>query len=87
MFIYLRLKSEVERLEVQYKESLAQQQARFSNELSALREQLQEAEATRDHLQREVLILSRYFLYLHEIIYNCEDLLFIPFRSKLPRKN
>ncbi|XP_014282082.1 serine/threonine-protein kinase Genghis Khan isoform X1 [Halyomorpha halys] len=51
-----RLKSEVERLEVQYKESLGQQQARFSNELSALREQLQEAEATRDHLQREVEI-------------------------------
>ncbi|BES88698.1 serine threonine-protein kinase [Nesidiocoris tenuis] len=49
-----RLKGEVERLEVQYKESLQQQQTRYNLEITALRDQLQEAETTRDHLQREV---------------------------------
>uniref|UniRef100_A0A146KPS6 non-specific serine/threonine protein kinase n=2 Tax=Lygus hesperus TaxID=30085 RepID=A0A146KPS6_LYGHE len=49
-----RLKGEVERLEVQYKESLQQQQARFNLEITALRDQLHEAETTRDLLQREV---------------------------------
>ncbi|XP_014247988.1 serine/threonine-protein kinase Genghis Khan isoform X2 [Cimex lectularius] len=49
-----RLKEEVEKLEVQYKESLQQQQGRFNLEISALREQLHEAESARDLLQREV---------------------------------
>ncbi|XP_073988373.1 serine/threonine-protein kinase gek [Rhodnius prolixus] len=49
-----RLKGEVEKLEVQYKESLQQQQARFNLEMSALREQLHEADLARDVLQREV---------------------------------
>ncbi|XP_044268863.1 serine/threonine-protein kinase Genghis Khan isoform X2 [Tribolium madens] len=50
----LRLKAELEKLEVQYNESLAQQQARFNLELSSLREQLHEAESHRELLEREL---------------------------------
>ncbi|XP_064212287.1 serine/threonine-protein kinase Genghis Khan isoform X2 [Tribolium castaneum] len=54
----LRLKAELEKLEVQYNESLAQQQARFNLELSSLREQLHEAESHRELLEREVTELK-----------------------------
>ncbi|XP_019870807.1 serine/threonine-protein kinase Genghis Khan isoform X2 [Aethina tumida] len=49
----LRLKAELEKLEVQYNESLTQQQARFNMELTSLREQLSEAESHRELLERE----------------------------------
>ncbi|XP_018577381.1 serine/threonine-protein kinase Genghis Khan [Anoplophora glabripennis] len=54
----LRLKAELEKLEVQYNESLAQQQARYNLEISSLREQLHEAETHRDLLEREVQSLK-----------------------------
>ncbi|XP_060520410.1 serine/threonine-protein kinase Genghis Khan isoform X2 [Cylas formicarius] len=54
----LRLKAELEKLEVQYNEGLAQQQARYNMELASLREQLQEAESHRDLLEREVQTLK-----------------------------
>ncbi|KAJ8981694.1 hypothetical protein NQ317_003415 [Molorchus minor] len=54
----LRLKAELENLEVQYNESLTQQQARYNMELSSLREQLHEAETHRDLLEREVQLLK-----------------------------
>ncbi|KAG5886020.1 hypothetical protein JTB14_023661 [Gonioctena quinquepunctata] len=50
----LRLKSELEKLEVQYNESLSQQQARYNMELSSLRDQLHEAETHRELLEREL---------------------------------
>ncbi|KAL1517229.1 hypothetical protein ABEB36_001021 [Hypothenemus hampei] len=50
----LRLKAELEKLEVQYNESLTQQQTRYNLELTSLREQLQEAESHRDLLEREL---------------------------------
>lgn len=59
----VRLKAEVEKLEVQYNESLAQQQSRYNLELSSLRDQLQEAEARRDALEREVRIFIYVFIY------------------------
>ncbi|XP_050555832.1 serine/threonine-protein kinase Genghis Khan isoform X8 [Spodoptera frugiperda] len=49
-----RLQAEVETLELQYKESLAQQQARFQAELAALNDQLQEGDALRNVLNREL---------------------------------
>lgn len=49
-----RLNAEVERLDLQYKESLSQQQARYNIEISAIRDQLMEAESRRDFLEREV---------------------------------
>nr|XP_049707643.1 serine/threonine-protein kinase Genghis Khan isoform X4 [Helicoverpa armigera] len=49
-----RLQAEVETLEMQYKESLAQQQARFQAELAALNDQLQEGDALRNVLNREL---------------------------------
>ncbi|XP_076277391.1 serine/threonine-protein kinase gek isoform X2 [Lasioglossum baleicum] len=49
-----RLKAEVEKLEVQYNENLNQQQSRFNLEIRSLQEQLHEAEARRDLLEREV---------------------------------
>ncbi|XP_055318585.1 serine/threonine-protein kinase Genghis Khan isoform X2 [Sitodiplosis mosellana] len=45
---------EVERLEVQFSEKLNQQQARYNIELTALRDQLLEAETQRDMMQREM---------------------------------
>ncbi|CAH1967830.1 unnamed protein product [Acanthoscelides obtectus] len=54
----LRLKAELEKLEVQYNESLTQQQARYNMEISSLREQLHEAETHRDLLEREVQSLK-----------------------------
>ncbi|RZF34758.1 hypothetical protein LSTR_LSTR007810 [Laodelphax striatellus] len=56
-----RMKSEVERLEVQYKESLNQQQTRYSLEISNLRDQLHEAESRRDMLEREVQLSKEKF--------------------------
>ncbi|CAH1179570.1 unnamed protein product [Phaedon cochleariae] len=50
----LRLKAELEKLEVQYNESVSQQQARYNMELSSLRDQLHEAETHRELLEREV---------------------------------
>ncbi|CAH1642154.1 unnamed protein product [Spodoptera littoralis] len=49
-----RLQAEVDTLELQYKESLAQQQARFQAELAALNDQLQEGDALRNVLNREL---------------------------------
>ncbi|XP_063835291.1 serine/threonine-protein kinase MRCK alpha [Ostrinia nubilalis] len=49
-----RLQHEVEALELQYKESLAQQQARYNSEIAALRDQLQETDAMRNVLNREL---------------------------------
>lgn len=49
-----RLQAEVETLELQYKESLAQQQARYQAELAALNDQLQEGDALRNVLNREL---------------------------------
>ncbi|CAG9835316.1 unnamed protein product [Diabrotica balteata] len=54
----LRLKAELEKLEVQYNESLTQQQARYNMELSSLRDQLHEAETHRELLEREVQMLK-----------------------------
>lgn len=53
-----RLKAELEKLEVQYNESLTQQQTRYNMELSSLREQLHETETHRDLLEREVQSLK-----------------------------
>ncbi|KAK5640191.1 hypothetical protein RI129_011002 [Pyrocoelia pectoralis] len=53
-----RLKAELEKLELQYNESLTQQQARYNMELTSLREQLNEAENHRDILEREVHLLK-----------------------------
>ncbi|CAH1098455.1 unnamed protein product [Psylliodes chrysocephalus] len=50
----LRLKAELEKLELQYNESLTQQQARYNMELSSLRDQLHEAETHRELLEREL---------------------------------
>lgn len=44
-------------MQVQYNESLTQQQSRYNMELSSLRDQLHEAETHRDLLEREVGIL------------------------------
>lgn len=63
-----RLNTEVERLEVQYKEALQQQQARYNLELGGLREQLQEAESRREILEREVLEKRLYFLNVLEVL-------------------
>ena len=57
----VRLKAEVEKLEVQYNERLAQQQSRYNLELASLRDQLQEAESRRDTLEREVRIFIYFF--------------------------
>lgn len=54
----LRLQAELEKLEVQYNDSLTQQQARYNLELATLREQLQEAESHRDILERELKSLK-----------------------------
>ncbi|XP_063543530.1 serine/threonine-protein kinase Genghis Khan [Cydia strobilella] len=49
-----RLQAEVDALELQYKESLAQQQQRYNAELASLREQLHEGDAVRSVLNREL---------------------------------
>ena len=57
----VRLKAEVEKLEVQYNESLSQQQSRYNLEIASLRDQLQEAESRREALEREVGIIFHIF--------------------------
>lgn len=49
-----RLKAEVEKLDVQYNENLAQQQSRMNLEIRSLQEQLHEAETRREFLEREL---------------------------------
>ncbi|XP_026484183.1 serine/threonine-protein kinase Genghis Khan isoform X1 [Vanessa tameamea] len=49
-----KLQADIEALESQYSESLSQQQARFAAELSALREQLHDADARTARLNREL---------------------------------
>ncbi|XP_047508953.1 serine/threonine-protein kinase Genghis Khan isoform X4 [Pieris napi] len=49
-----KLQADIEALEAQYAESLAQQQARYSAEVNALREQLHETDALRSMLNREL---------------------------------
>jgi hypothetical protein len=44
----VRLKAEVEKIEVQYNASLAQQQSQYSLVLANLRDHLQEAESRRN---------------------------------------
>lgn len=50
------MKAEVEKLEVQYNESLTQQQSRYNLEINSLRDQLQEEQSRREILEREVQI-------------------------------
>ena len=52
---------------MQYKESLQQQQSRFQAELAALNDQLQEGDALRNVLNREV---SSEFIY-YFMLYVC----------------
>ncbi|KAJ8891849.1 hypothetical protein PR048_004403 [Dryococelus australis] len=59
----VRLKAELERLERQCSESLAQQQSRHSAECGSLRDQLQESENMRDTLQREVCLLYIFLFF------------------------
>ncbi|KAK7790994.1 hypothetical protein R5R35_011454 [Gryllus longicercus] len=54
----VKLKAEAEKLEMQYKESLAQQQSRYNLEIASLRDQLQEAESRRDTLEKEVQMIK-----------------------------
>ncbi|CAH0380687.1 unnamed protein product [Bemisia tabaci] len=49
-----RLKTELETLEVEYSDNLSQQQARHREEINNLREQLLEAEARKEVLEKEV---------------------------------
>ncbi|XP_067007456.2 serine/threonine-protein kinase Genghis Khan isoform X3 [Anabrus simplex] len=49
-----RLKGEAEKLEMQYNETITQQQSRYNLEINSLRDQLQEAESRREALEREV---------------------------------
>jgi len=53
----LRLKSELEKNELEYKDSLIQTQSRFTNEISSLKEQVTEAEIIRDSIQKEANLL------------------------------
>lgn len=48
---------------MQYNESVNQQQARYSSELAALREQLQEADGHRGLLEREVITFELFSKY------------------------
>ncbi|CAH2269995.1 jg6469 [Pararge aegeria aegeria] len=49
-----KLQADIEALESQYSESLAQQQARYAAELAALRDQMHEGDALRSRLNREL---------------------------------
>lgn len=53
----LRLKGELERVELEYKESLLQTQSRYTNEITSLKDQILEAEVARDSFQKEANIL------------------------------
>ncbi|XP_044731318.1 serine/threonine-protein kinase Genghis Khan isoform X2 [Chrysoperla carnea] len=70
-----RLQAEVERLEVQYNENLAQQQARYNMEISGLREQLHEVENHRDMLETELKeTMNRVQNERHQLETEYEDL-------------
>jgi serine/threonine-protein kinase MRCK len=45
-------------VELQYQDSLSQTQSRFSNEVSSLKEQIQEAEVARESLLKETSLLK-----------------------------
>lgn len=49
-----KLKTEIEKLDVQYKESLSQQQVRFGVEIENFRDMLQDTELARDNYKQEV---------------------------------
>ncbi|XP_035704452.1 serine/threonine-protein kinase Genghis Khan isoform X2 [Folsomia candida] len=53
----LRLKAEMEKCELEYKESLMQTQSRFTNEISSLKEAVTEAEIARDSVVKEASLL------------------------------
>ncbi|XP_059484559.1 serine/threonine-protein kinase Genghis Khan isoform X4 [Neocloeon triangulifer] len=57
----VRMKTEFERLEVQYNEELAAQQSRYNIDCCNLREQLAEVESQRDLFEREMQILKDKF--------------------------
>jgi serine/threonine-protein kinase MRCK len=72
----VRLKAEVEKIEVQYNASLAQQQSHYSLELANLRNHLQEAESRRDALEKEEQSAKDklYAAYLEELTDNEETI-------------
>lgn len=53
----LRLKADMEKCELEYKESLMQTQSRYTNEISSLKEQVSEAEIARESFQKEAALL------------------------------
>lgn len=53
----LRLKADLERVELEYKENIMQTQTRYTNELSSLKDQILEAELARDSFQKEANLL------------------------------
>lgn len=55
----LRLKADLERVELEYKENIMQNQSRYTNELTSLKDQILEAEVSRDSFQKEANLLSK----------------------------
>ncbi|CAG7822663.1 unnamed protein product, partial [Allacma fusca] len=53
----VRLKSELEKVDLEYKDSLNQNQARYLNEVASLKDQIQESDVSRDSLEKEVTLL------------------------------
>lgn len=52
-----RLRAEMEKCELEYKESLMATSSRFSNEISSLKEAVAEAEISRDSVIKEAALL------------------------------
>jgi len=56
-FLCVRLKTELENMELHYKDTINHTQSRFSNEISSLKDQMQEAEASRESILKEANLL------------------------------
>lgn len=61
----IRLKGEIERLEVEYNENLSKEQARYNLEINKLNDQIFENEVIQKTLEKEVC----YFIFLEYVIY------------------
>lgn len=54
VYVYVRLKGEVERLEVEYNENISKEQAKYNMEINKLKDQIFENDVIQKTLEKEV---------------------------------
>lgn len=71
VYVYTRLKGEVERLEVEYNENISKEQAKYNMEINKLKDQIFENDVIQKTLEKEVCYFIIFLLNAHVFVTYC----------------